>query len=61
MIQRKAYHLEIEKFIQGQCFICKQNCQADAYAHFECCLAYFEEKNKRIKEYHNKLLEAEKR
>jgi hypothetical protein len=39
-----------ERFATGTCFICKKKCDEEAYCHFECSVAYSEEKNRRIKE-----------
>lgn len=39
---------EPEKFEQGICFICMEKCDKNAYCHYECALAYSEEKGKRI-------------
>ena len=40
----------IERWTKGNCFICKKQCEADAYVHHECSVAYWEEKQKRLKE-----------
>ena len=41
--------LEINKFIEGTCFICSKNC-GSGYCHNECAIAYADEKAKRLKE-----------
>lgn len=41
--------LDTKKFEKGKCFICMQNCDADAYVHVSCAVAYHDEKAKRIK------------
>lgn len=43
-------------FNQGTCFICKNECNPEAYCHFECALSYAEAKDKLVKE-QNKSLE----
>ena len=38
----------IERWVKGNCFICKQKCQDDAYCHETCSFAYWDEKQKRL-------------
>ena len=51
IIHFSLYHIQMESlnisFIEHKCFICHKEC--DGYAHFECCLAYYDEKEKRLK------------
>ena len=37
-----------EVFVIGNCFICNQPCDANAYCHFKCAEAYSEEKARRV-------------
>ena len=47
--------LELNKYIKGQCFICKQKTQdPEAYVHTECAYAYSDDKNRRIRESQDK-------
>lgn len=42
--------LDIKKFIEGECFICKEKTKdPEAYLHQACAEAYWEEKEKRRK------------
>ena len=43
-------HLDIKEFVEGKCFICGKPCDPESYCHFECALAYANEKEKRIRE-----------
>lgn len=45
--------LDIKSFISGKCFICGNICSPEHYAHDYCCIAYDDEKKKRIKEANN--------
>ncbi|MEI6849704.1 MAG: hypothetical protein WCK29_01570 [archaeon] len=40
----------IQRWIKGHCFICNKDCDIDAYVHMECSYAYWDEKQKRLKE-----------
>jgi len=42
-------HLDVKKFIKGECFVCKKICNTDAYVHWECAICYCDEKEKRLK------------
>ena len=42
-------HIFAKPFELGICFICLKPCDK-AYCHYECAVAYSEEKDKRIKE-----------
>ena len=47
---RKELILKVERFVKGNCFICKQPCESESYAHYSCSLAYEDERIKRLKE-----------
>lgn len=46
----KIKPLEIKIYNKGICFICGKECEKDHYAHYECCLAYAENKELKLKE-----------
>lgn len=52
--QMRKNRIDVEKFIKGICFMCKRACDSQAYIHYECSVAYSEEKAKRIKEANDK-------
>jgi len=43
-------HLNIKMYKEGICFICNKPCDPEGYVHYECCIAYSDYKEKRIKE-----------
>lgn len=46
-----AFALKIREFNPGICFICRTNiADAESYCHYECAVAYSEEKQRRIDE-----------
>lgn len=45
----KLNALDVKQFIPGECFICLGKCDPKAYLHYQCGLAYYDEKEKRIK------------
>lgn len=40
----------LKKFEEGKCFLCNKECEKEAYCHYDCALAYSDEKLKRTKE-----------
>ena len=38
------------QFTAGVCFLCNTGCAQNNFCHYECAIAYSEEKEKRIKE-----------
>ena len=40
----------LQQFKDGFCFICGESCKS--YAHYDCCIAYDDEKEKRIREFY---------
>jgi hypothetical protein len=42
--------LNIRTFAEGICFLCGKECEKEAYLHIACSQAYYDEKEKRIKE-----------
>jgi hypothetical protein len=40
-----------QEFKPGECFLCGLACEKDCVLHYECALAYDDEKKKRLKEY----------
>lgn len=47
-------------FTQGTCFICGNRCNLNNYVHYECAVAYENEKEKKIKEMKNEENNKEK-
>lgn len=47
----KIKPLVVNLWKQGTCFVCGNPCEPEAYAHYECCLAYDDLKTKRTREY----------
>jgi len=47
----KKDHLDIKEYIAGECFICKGKVEdPESYLHYECAVAYSDDKEKRRKE-----------
>ena len=47
----KINSLDIKQFVKGECFLClKKADDSNAYCHYSCCIAYSDEKQKRINE-----------
>lgn len=42
--------LDVKKYVKGECFICGESCSEGKFAHYECCVAYSDDKDKRIQE-----------
>lgn len=41
----------LKQFEEGICFACGEKLKEEYYIHYECAIAYSDEKSKRIKEY----------
>ena len=46
----------LEKFVKGQCYLCKKQTQDDGYVHYDCAVSYSDTKRKRINEAWKKAL-----
>lgn len=49
----------LDKFVLGQCFICKTQCEQRAVLHYSCATAYSEKRDKLIKEYEQEIINKE--
>jgi len=47
---KRIVPLEVKVYEQGHCFICHEPCEAEAYAHEHCCIAYADHKSMKFKE-----------
>jgi hypothetical protein len=48
--------IALDIYIKGKCFICKlETKDKEAYVHFECARAYYEHKEKMLKELNNEV------
>lgn len=41
--------LNVKAYIEGECFLCREKTEDEAYCHYECAIAFGEDKQNRIK------------